>query len=96
MAQTAKPGDLIVSVPGYIAQPFDYYYSSTSFKTSELGANTAGEFEKIYIQRNNNTVYFIVTGDIFSMDPTGDSVTWLRDHTAVVTQDTGITLLVAK
>lgn len=96
MAQTAKPGDLIVSVPNYVAQPFDYYYSNKTYKTYEFGANSAGELDRIYSQRDNRTVYFIVTGDIYSADPTGDSVTWLRGHTTAVGQNTGIALLVGK
>jgi 4-amino-4-deoxy-L-arabinose transferase-like glycosyltransferase len=95
MQQTAKPGDFIVLVPGYIAQPFDYYYTNRSFGTIEFGATTAKDLDAINGQKANNTIYYIVTSDIYSANPAGDALAWLKNNTKPVGQDTGIALFVS-
>jgi hypothetical protein len=79
--QLAQPGDLIVLAPGYLNQPFDYYYSNTTEGTFEYGAATAGQFAMIAASRTNNTVFFVVTGDLSSADPSGETIAWLQEHT---------------
>ncbi len=100
MQQTAKPGDVIVLVPGYIAQPFDYYYSNSTAGTFEFGANDAQGLDAITMQKTagktNVSTYYIVTGDIYSANPGGDAIAWLKDHTKTVGRDTGINLLISK
>jgi len=99
MEQTAKQGDFIVLVPGYIAQPFDYYYSNSTAGTFEFGADTAKTLNAINsqktLQKTNSSIYYIVTGDIYSANPGGDALSWLKDHTKPVGRDTGINLFVA-
>jgi 4-amino-4-deoxy-L-arabinose transferase-like glycosyltransferase len=81
LAGKTSPGDLVVSVPGYISQPLDYYYSSAKSQTREYGATTEADLEKIAAERGNSTVYFVMTGDISAADPGGDAVAWLRNNT---------------
>jgi hypothetical protein len=96
MQKTTNPGDFVVLVPGYISQPFNYYYSNTTDGTFEFSAYTAKDLDAIDAQRkNNNAVYFIVTGDIYSADPTGDTLAWLKEHTKQLGQDTGIAVFVS-
>jgi 4-amino-4-deoxy-L-arabinose transferase-like glycosyltransferase len=96
MQKTTNPGDFIVLVPGYISQPFNYYYSNTTDGTFEFSAYTAKDLDAIDAQRkNNNAVYFIVTGDIYSADPTGDALAWIKEHTKQLGQDTGIAVFVS-
>jgi mannosyltransferase len=97
MEKTTNPGDFVVLVPGYISQPFNYYYSNTTDGTFEYSAYTAKDLDAIDAQRkNNNTaVYFIVTGDIYSADPSGDALAWLKEHTKQLGQDTGIAVFVS-
>jgi 4-amino-4-deoxy-L-arabinose transferase-like glycosyltransferase len=96
MQKTTNPGDFVVLVPGYISQPFNYYYSNTTDGTFEFSADTAKDLDAIDAQRkNNNAVYFIVTGDIYSADPTGDALAWLKEHTKQLGQDTGIAVFVS-
>lgn len=99
MQQTAKPGDFIVLVPGYIAQPFDYYYTNSTAGTFEFGANDAQTLNVINMQKNagktNVSAYYIVTGDIYSAIPSGDALAWLKDHTKPVGRDTGINLFIS-
>jgi 4-amino-4-deoxy-L-arabinose transferase-like glycosyltransferase len=96
MQKTTNPGDFVVLVPGYISQPFNYYYSNTTDGTFEFGAYTAKDLDVIDTQRkNNNIVYFIVTGDIYSADPSGDALAWLKEHTKQLGQDTGIAVFVS-
>jgi uncharacterized membrane protein len=95
MQQVTKTGDLVVLVPGYIAQPFDYYYSNRTDGTIEVGAYTADQIVGINNQKGNSTVYYIVTADIFSADPSGDAFTWLKENTRVAGQTGGIALFVS-
>ena len=96
MQKTTNPGDFVVLVPGYISQPFNYYYSNTTDGTFEFSAYTAKDLDAVDTQReNNNTVYFIVTGDIYSADPSGEALAWLKEHTKQLGQDTGIAVFVS-
>lgn len=90
--QVAQPGDILVLVPGYVSQPFDYYYSNATEGTFEYGATTADQLASFPGIRVNNTVYYIVTNDIGSADPTGRSVAWLEQHTKGVEATSGIYL----
>jgi uncharacterized membrane protein len=96
MQLTAKPGDFIVLVPGYISQPFDYYYTNGSFRTIQFEAETAKDLDSIDAQKVNNTIYYIVTADIYSADPAGDALAWLKNNTKPVGQDNGIALFVSR
>jgi len=93
--QLTKPGDQIVLVPGYLYQPFDYYYSNKSVGTMELYANNEKSLEAIYAGSRNTTTYYIVTGDISSADPTGGAVAWLENNTKYLGNRNGISLLVS-
>jgi len=93
--QMTKPGDFIVTVPGYISLPLNYYYSNVSDKTVEFGADTGKELEVIYGGKGNNTVYYIVTGDISAANPNGDAIAWLNKNTKPLGQNTGIYLFVS-
>jgi hypothetical protein len=95
LQKVTKPGDFVVVVPGYISQPLDYYYSHTADQTEESGASTAQELEAVYQRKTNNTIYYVVTGDISSANPNGEAVAWLKDHTKSLGQDTGIYLFVS-
>jgi len=86
-------GDLIVVVPGYVSQPLDYYYSNTSDQTLEFPAYTADDLKAINEQKNNNTLFFVVTGDISAANPEGDAVMWLEKNTKSLGQNTGIYLM---
>lgn len=85
-------GDVIVLVPGYLYQPFDYYYSNTSDKTLELMAINKDELESINTNYPNNTLYFVVTGDILSANPNGDAIAWLEEHTMPIGRNNNIYL----
>jgi 4-amino-4-deoxy-L-arabinose transferase-like glycosyltransferase len=88
-----KDGDLIVVVPGYISQPFSYYYDNVSDSTIQKSAYTGKELQDIYLQKGNNSIYYIVTGDITAANPNGDALVWLDEKSRLETQHTGIYLL---
>lgn len=92
MSQAAKPGDTLVFVPGYMSQPFDYYYKNASFGTFEYGASTSNQLDAISSQNTNGMVYYIVTADINSADPSGGTVAWLQEHTKGIEATPGIYL----
>jgi len=90
------PGDKIVFVPGYMSQPFDYYYSNATGNTIELPAYTVKDLEAINAGRQNSTVFYVVTGDIFAVNPNGDEVAWLQNNTRMAGRDGGIVLFVSQ
>jgi hypothetical protein len=93
LQQLTNPGDFVIVVPGYVSQPLNYYYSNTSDQTIEVSADTAEDLKKINAQKNNNTLFFVVTGDISSANPNGDAVAWLEQNTKSLGQNTGIYLM---
>ena len=93
--QATHPGDFVVLIPGYLYQPFDYYYSNASDQTIEYGANTATELDAIAARKANSTVYYIVTGDIMSADPNGDAIAWLNNNTRPYGPESSIALRVS-
>jgi len=88
-----KEGDLVVVIPGYVSQPFSYYYNNTTDRTIQMGAYTGIELEKIYQQKGNNSIFYVVTGDISAANPNGDALAWLNEKSKLETQHTGIYLL---
>lgn len=95
LQKMTKPGDFIVTVPAYVSLPLDYYYSNVSDQTVEFGADTGKELEVIYGGKGNNTIYYIVTGDISAANPNGDAIAWLNKNTKPLGQNTGIYLFVS-
>ncbi|HEX3000993.1 MAG TPA: glycosyltransferase family 39 protein, partial [Methanoregula sp.] len=92
MRQAAQPGDILVLVPGYMSQPFSYYYSNATEGTFRYGAQSAEELAAFGALNTSQRVYYIVTGDISSADPSGGSVAWLQEHTKGVEATPGIFL----
>ena len=90
-----KDGDLIVVVPGYISQPFSYYYNNATDRTIQMGAYSRKELDNIYRMKGNNSIFYIVTGDITASNPDGDVLAWLNDKSRLETQHTGIYLLLS-
>ncbi len=76
------PGDLVVTVPGYLRQPLDYYYKNETDGTLEFGVYSVTELEGVLNKRGSSTVWFVVTGDLLSIDPEGKVAAWLDAHTA--------------
>jgi len=87
-----EDGDYVVTVPSYVNLPLDYYYDNSSDGTVEMGASSAKELEIINIERGIHTVYYVVTGDIYAANPTGDALMWLNSNSVPVTQTPGIYL----
>jgi mannosyltransferase len=93
LQQVTAPGDFIVVVPGYVLQPLNYYYSNATDRTFEYGAYTAADLDAIAARKTNaTTVYYVVTADISSADPSGSAITWLQGHATQAGQNSGIYL----
>ena len=95
MQNVTQVGDKIVLVPSYMSIPFNYYYSNTTDKTFEYGASTVQDLNNISAQRENGTIFFIVTNDIMAVNPKGDEIVWLKENTKFSGQNTGIYLFTA-
>jgi mannosyltransferase len=89
-----KDGDLVVLAPGYISLPFNYYYSNTTDKTVEFGANTRNDLEKISSLKGNSSIFIILTSDLFAADPGGGSLQYLKENATFAGQNTGINLFI--
>jgi mannosyltransferase len=89
------PGDGIVLLPGYMSQPFDYYYQNSSDNTIEYSAYTVKDLEKFTENRKNSTLYYVVTNDIYAVNPKGDEVAWLKNQTKYAGSYTGIYLFIS-
>jgi uncharacterized membrane protein len=87
LEQKVQPGDVVISIPGYIDQPLDYYYSSAKTQTTEYGATTAADLDRISGESGNHTIYYVVTGDISAADPNGDAIQWLKNNTTYAGSD---------
>ena len=82
LEEKAIPGDLVVTVPGYLLQPLNYYYHNQSDGTIKFGVYTFPELENIQNKRGNGTVWYVVTSDLLSIDPEGKVGAWLDTNTA--------------
>jgi mannosyltransferase len=82
-------GDIVVVMPGYMSQPFNYYYSNATDKTIETYASSATEIAAALSQKQGSA-YFIVTGDINSANPDGDALQWLNRNAKQVGEYAGI------
>ena len=95
--QKTNPGDQIIFIPGYMSQPFDYfYYSNATDHTFEFGASSGKELESVYARKGNSTQYYIVTPDIRAANPNGDAEAWLSEHTQFYGQYNGIYLFITQ
>jgi Predicted membrane protein len=96
LSDRTSTGDIIVTVPAYMASPLDYYYSAGMDNTREYGATTGEDLAKVYQEKGNSTVFFVVTQDISAANPAGDAVLWLNNNTKYAGQDTGIFLFTSQ
>ena len=76
---TARPGDIIIIMPDYNHIPFNFYYNNSTYGTVQIDTSSKDELEKLNSQRCNNKVaaYILVTGDLRSVDLTGEVISWI-------------------
>jgi hypothetical protein len=92
-------GDVIVVLPGYITQPLDYYYSNETDQTLEFGGYTVDDLAAYTERGQGRAVYYVLTGDLFAVDPEQKTIAWLDQNTqnpSNFTQTPGIWLRVYK
>ncbi len=56
ISNLTQPGDRVVLLPGYISQPFNYYYSNATDRTFEFSAYTVQDLQTLSAQRGNSTI----------------------------------------
>lgn len=95
LAKDTNAGDIVVVIPGYASQIVDYYYSSGNDHTTEYGATSKDELENLYSKRENSTIYFVTTADIFTTDTNGEVQAWLKNNTRGINQTGEISLFVS-
>lgn len=76
---TARPGDIIIVMPDYNRIPFNFYYNNSTYGTIQIDTSSKGELEKInYLRcKDRVTAYMLVTGDLRSVDMTGEAISWI-------------------
>ncbi|MBN2734044.1 MAG: glycosyltransferase family 39 protein [Methanomicrobiaceae archaeon] len=96
LASLTSEGDYVVVMPGYMAQPLDYYYDSSLDGVYEVSADTGEKLSEIESQRGNATAYYVVTADITAANPEGDALEWLNTNTVIIGQNMGIYVFKSK
>lgn len=94
LQQLTREGDIVVVVPGYMSQPLNYYYSNTSDQTLEVFASTGADLNAIDAQRNNRTLFFVVTDDIMAANPGGDAIAWLEENARLLDVTRGVNTVI--
>jgi mannosyltransferase len=95
VTSTTHDGDRVVVLPGYVLQPFRYYYSNVTDNTLQFGSNSGSELDEIYQTKGNSSMYLIVTGDIETVSTGKDAVAWINAHARPISQNTGVYFLKA-
>ncbi|SDF58555.1 Dolichyl-phosphate-mannose-protein mannosyltransferase [Methanolobus vulcani] len=88
--EVSSPGDVIVFLPGYMTQPFKYYYDSDdriieSASNSEALININSKYD--------SKIWYVITWDISAANPEGDALAWLNENAVMVNQITGIYIM---
>jgi uncharacterized membrane protein len=83
----AAPGDLVVTLPGYLRQPLNYYYKNDTAGTLEFGLYRVDEVQAVVAANPGHAVWFVVTPDIYSTDTQGVLIAWLNQNTRSVWMD---------
>ena len=98
LTQNTVDGDIVVLLPGYLHQAFNYYYDNETDGTIQFGVSTSEELSRIYWLRNSTypqgTIYYLNTWDIAAANPEGDALQWLNDNAAYAGQISGIFIMV--
>jgi uncharacterized membrane protein len=91
----AAPGDLVIVLPAYVRQPLNFYYNNASDGTLEVGLYQLPDIQGAITANPGHSVWFVVTGDLYSTDPQRTVISWLNQHTTLAWKDTngGILLL---
>ncbi|MEA1984379.1 MAG: glycosyltransferase family 39 protein [Euryarchaeota archaeon] len=86
--EMTQPGDVVVSLPGYMTQPLEFYYDySGTYKES---ASSAARLENISATYDNVNIWYVVTWDITAANPEGDALNWLEQNAQFTSQITGV------
>lgn len=85
-------GDYVVFVPAYIQTPTEYYYSNKTNGVMFISAYTGKDLDSI--QKNNNSIFYVMTGDVMAADPTGSARDWVFKNTKLIAQYNDIYLSV--
>lgn len=91
LGEISSPGDVIVFLPGYMTQPFEYYYSSDDRIIA--GASSSETLMDVNSKYSNSKIWYVITWDISAADPAGDALKWLNENATVVNQITGIYIM---
>jgi hypothetical protein len=83
--------DTIIVVSGFYLNSFIYYFNSPAPHAHEYAAFSTGDLEKIFAQKGENRVFFIVCYPEY-VDPSGGVQKWITDHATLVTTHSGISL----
>ena len=87
-----EDGDVVVLLPSYMQQPLNYYYNSSRDNTIQIGASGVKELEDLKDEHSGARIFIIMTADILAVEPSGQSVEWLKQNATFIGQYTGIYL----
>ena len=87
--------DIVAVVPGWMALPFDYYYSHEEDHTREFGASSSAELDSILSLKGNSSIIILLTEDINVQDPSG-VLAWIGQNAIFERNHTGISIYLVR
>jgi len=93
-SEISHQDDAIVFVPDYMCLPFNFYYRGSAAHFHTLKGYRESDFNDLVFSLTEERIFFIVTSDIFSMDPHGEAVQWMKSNAVYAGERRGIHVFV--
>ncbi len=94
LTQNTGPGDTIIIMPGYMTNPFDFYYDNVTDKTRELGLSRADDLISVMSEKEKGKIFIAFTDDLNAADPSGQAIQWMNDNAQFAGNQRGVYVFV--
>ncbi len=92
----SQNNDIIVLMPAYMTQPFNYYYDAKKDGTTVVGASSTDDLMKIFSKKGNSRILFIISeSDLPAADPQGTTIAWIKEKAVPIGRFMGYIILIA-
>lgn len=83
LGETIPEGSIIVTVPGYMKLPLEYYYNISSHNVTLREVSNVGDILNVTIP---GKTYYVMTPDIAAVDTSFETPRWLEQNTEFLGQ----------
>ncbi|OPY40382.1 MAG: Dolichyl-phosphate-mannose-protein mannosyltransferase [Methanoregulaceae archaeon PtaU1.Bin222] len=94
LAKSTMPGDTVVVMPSYMANPFDFYYDNVSDGTREIGLSREDDLVLLTSQKQKEKIFIAFTDDLNAADPSGKAIQWMKEHAQFAGNQRGVYVFV--